>query len=182
MKGDAMCSVWGRNFCRYLPEGSIAGRHVIEVGAMDVNGSCRGWISQQLPASYLGTDMQSGPGVDQVCTGEELVTQLGRDRADILICTEVLEHVEHWHQFLTDIWSILKAGGILLLTTRSPGFPLHNYPADWWRFTFMDMWQIFSGQEILTLTNDPTTDPGVGVIVRKVDDTVHKVEAYSMNP
>jgi SAM-dependent methyltransferase len=150
-----------------LPEGSVKCRSVIEVGAYDVNGSCRPWIMQQLPASYIGTDMQPGPGVDLVCTGQELPSKVGTEAADLVVCTEVLEHVEDWHGFLTSIWSVLRNGGILLLTTRSPGFPLHNYPADHWRFTVRDMLAIFGEQDILTVTADPTSDPGVGVIVQK---------------
>ena len=170
-----MCSTWGRNFCRQLPEGSIKGKSVVEVGAVDVNGSCRPWIVSQLPASYLGTDMQEGPNVDLVCTGKELPEKIGRESCDLLICTEVLEHVESWFEFVQSIWSTIKLGGILLLTTRSPGFPLHNYPSDHWRFTVRDMLTIFKDQQILTVTADPTTDPGVGVIIRKRDESLTAV-------
>lgn len=172
---EDMCSTWGRNFCRQLPEGSIKGKSVVEVGAVDVNGSCRPWIVSQLPASYLGTDMQEGPNVDLVCNGEELPEKIGRESCDLLICTEVLEHVENWFEFTQSIWSAIRLGGILLLTTRSPGFPLHNYPSDHWRFTVRDMLTIFEDQEILTVTADPTTDPGVGVIIRKRDESLTAV-------
>jgi 2-polyprenyl-3-methyl-5-hydroxy-6-metoxy-1,4-benzoquinol methylase len=90
------------------------------------------------------------------------------------VCTEVLEHVQDYAAFLQSIWSVLKVGGILLLTTRSPGFPYHEYPSDHWRFTWSDMAYMFQGQDILTLTKDPTSDPGVGIIVRKVDGTLHE--------
>jgi len=163
-----------------LPEGSVKGKAVIEVGAYDVNGSCRPWIIQQLPAGYLGTDMQPGPNVDIVCTGTELPAVCGEESADLLICTEVLEHVEEWFSFLDAIWSVIKPSGILLLTTRSPGFPLHNYPADWWRFDVRDMLTIFEDQDILTVTADPTTDPGVGVIIRKRTNDLTAVMPYSM--
>lgn len=175
-----MCSTWGRNFCRQLPEGSVKGKDVLEVGAVDVNGSCRPWIVQQLPASYIGTDMAEGPNVDIVCRGEDLPEKLGVNTVDLLICTEVLEHVEEWFLFVEAIWSLVKTGGIFLLTTRSPGFPLHNYPSDWWRFTVCDMLSIFRNQEILTVTADPTSDPGVGVIIRKQNNDLTKIEAYSM--
>lgn len=177
---DEMCSTWGRNFARYLPEGSVRGKQVIEIGARDVNGSCRGLIVSQFPSSYVGVDMEAGPNVDIVCTGQELPGRVGIDAADILICTEVLEHVEDWHGFLSAIWSVLRPGGILLLTTRSPGFPYHEYPSDHWRFTVGDMLAIFSGQEILTITSDPTSDPGVGVIVRKTTGSLQHCEPVAM--
>ena len=177
---ETMCSTWGRNFCRQLPEGSVKGKRVLEVGAVDVNGSCRPWVVSQLPAQYLGTDMQPGPNVDLVCTGEELPSRVGPRSQDLVICTEVLEHVEDWFTFIVMVWCVIENGGVLLLTTRSPGFPLHNYPDDWWRFTVKDMLEIFKDQEILTVTADPTSDPGVGVIVRKKDNCLTEVKPYSM--
>ena len=175
-----MCSTWGKNFCRMLPEGSVKGKRIVEVGAIDVNGSCKPWLLMQLPSTYISTDMQEGPGVDIVCTGQELPERLGVESTDIVICTEVLEHVENWFAFLQSIWSILKPGGILLLTTRSPGFPLHNYPSDFWRFAVRDMLTIFEDQDLLTITADPTSDPGVGVIIKKKNSDLTAVQAYSM--
>lgn len=161
-----MCSTWGKNFVRLLPEGSVKDKVVVEVGARDVNGSCRPLIVQQLPAQYIGTDMEAGPGVDLVSQAEDLPEKLGKDFADLVICTEVLEHVKDWYGFLVSLLSLTKVGGILVLTTRSPGFPYHEYPSDHWRFTVKNMLQIFQEHETLTVMSDPTSDPGVGVIVR----------------
>ena len=155
-----------------LPEGCLTGKSIVEVGAYDVNGSCRPLILQHLPSSYLGIDISSGPGVDLVCSAEDLPTKIGRESVDIVICTEVLEHVDDWKRFIESILSVLRHDGILLLTTRSPGFPLHNYPSDHWRFTLKNMLEVFAEQEILTVTVDPTSDPGVGVIIRKKSDSV----------
>lgn len=179
---DAMCSTWGVNFARYLPAGSVEGKIVVEVGAADIYGSCRPLIMQRGPASYVSTDMQPGVGVDLVCSGTALPERIGKESADVIICTEVLEHVKEWREFVVAIWSVLRPGGILLLTTRSPGFPYHEYPSDHWRWTQDHMHIIFYDQQILTLTDDPTTDPGVGVIVRKQSETlgVNCCDAYEM--
>ena len=175
-----MCSKWCIGFAECLPQGSISGKVVVEVGSYNVNGTCRQSIVKQRPKSYIGTDMREGPNVDIVCTGEELPSHFNLESVDLVVCTEVLEHVDKWIQFLQSVWSVLKPGGILLLTTRSPGFPLHNYPADYWRFTFRDMLAIFNVQDILTLTCDPTSDQGVGIIVRKVDGHLYDTQPMSM--
>jgi len=54
----------------------------------------------------------------------------------------------------------LKSGGLLVVTTRSPGFPLHSYPYDFWRFTIDDFKAIFSDMKVLRLVEDPQA-PGV---------------------
>jgi hypothetical protein len=38
---------------------------------------------------------------------------------------------------------VLKPGGIILITTRSQGFPFHEYPVDAWRFSVEDMHKSF---------------------------------------
>lgn len=174
---ENMCSPWCVNFARMLPHWSVPGKSVLEIGSLDVNGSCRQLIMQQCPASYLGTDMREGPGVDLVCLAEKLPDSLGIESADVIICTEVLEHVLDWYFFIRQIWSLLRLNGVLLLTTRSPGFHRHDYPSDYWRFTTDILRQVFDAQEILTLTIDPTPDPGVGIIVQKMGDSLHSATA-----
>jgi len=63
----------------------------------------------------------------------------------------------------------VQAGGIILITTRSVGFPYHGYPYDFWRFEISDMKNIFSDCEILALGRDPS-EPGVFIKVRKPED------------
>jgi len=178
---ENMSSQWCVNFARYLPPGSVEGKQVLEIGAYDVNGSCRQLLMARGPAHYLGTDMQAGPGVDVVCKAEDLPGLLSVESQDLIICTEVLEHVQDWKVFLQRLWSLLRNDGFLLLTTRSPGFPRHDYPNDYWRFTTDTLSDFFSMQDIYTLTRDPTPDPGVGIIVRKcskhLDHTVFALPA-----
>jgi SAM-dependent methyltransferase len=151
-----------------LSQAEVTGKRVTEAGAYNVNGSVRAAVEAMGPASYTGTDMQPGPGVDIVCTAEKLE----RDSADIVVSTEMLEHAEDWQAAAAGMIRALTAGGILVLTTRSEGFPYHGYPDDHWRFSVQAMGEIMTaaGMDVLDLRADPdTSSPGVFVKARKPD-------------
>ena len=153
-----------------LAAADVTGRRVVEAGALNVNGSARGAIEALRPASYLATDMRDGPGVDLVVPAEALAARLGRGCADVMVSTEMLEHAADWGAAVRGMVSALAPGGLLLLTARGPGFPLHGYPEDHWRFTAAQMRRILgaSGLEVLRCEPDPDpASPGVFALARK---------------
>lgn len=136
-------------------------KDVLEVGSYDENGSIRPLIMEMAPAVYVGTDMREGPGVDIVA--DISTTHLGL--FDVVCSAGTLEHMEDWRGCITSMKRHVKPGGLLLLTTVSPGFPLHDYPSDYWRFTLGDMSAIFSDSQILILEHDPQV---AGVFVKAI--------------
>ncbi len=146
--------------CAALPRTAVSGRHVLEVGSYNVNGSARPAVVAHGPASYVGVDASPQPGfVDIVLPAEQLVKQFGENAFDVLISTETLEHTENWRTVIDEMKCVLRPGGLLVLTCRGPGFPRHEYPQDFWRFTLDDFGRIFADFDIETLIEDPT--PGV---------------------
>lgn len=128
---------------------------VIELGSLDVNGSVRPLVGVLKPTEYVGVDLRPGPGVDvvgDVCSGF-LSNRYGQ--FDIVVSTETLEHVQSWPLFVHEMKRLAKPGGHLLLTCRSPGFQLHDYPGDYWRFALDDLREAFTDCEVLTANNDP---------------------------
>jgi len=141
------------------------GKSVIEVGAYDVNGSPRTLITPLQPSVYISTDMRAGKGVDVVCDATYLTEYFGTNLFDVVISTEMLEHVEDWRLAVNNMKDILKPGGLLLLTTRSRGFPLHDYPGDFWRFQTEDFFQIFKDMGMPMIWEDLEA-PGVFIEAR----------------
>jgi SAM-dependent methyltransferase len=128
--------------------------------------SLRATITALQPREYVGVDLLPGPGVDVVCPAERLVERFGADSFEVVVSTEMLEHVADWRAVLVAMKRVLAPGGVLLLTTRSPGFPYHAWPHDHWRFDLDDMRAAFADCTMLALESDPK-EPGVFVFVRK---------------
>ena len=154
-----------------LREEDIRDKSVIEVGSLDVNGSLRPLVQSSAPSRYIGVDIQAGPGVDRICKVEDLIATFGSNSFDLVICTELLEHVADWSAAIHNMKGIVKPGGGLLITTRSAGFGYHGYPYDFWRYEISDMKAIFSDFEIKSLQGDPI-EPGVLMAARKPFDFI----------
>lgn len=173
---------WGR---KVLTVERVRGTRVLEAGSYDENGSLREHILSLGPASYLGIDARPGPGVDAVIPAELAYRMLptappagGHGSFELVVSTEMLEHARHWQAALRSLTQVLRLGGWLVLTTRSPGFPYHGYPEDHWRFdhsrlaaAFEAMRQVESCGPVwdeVTILDDPDpASPGVFVLARR---------------
>ena len=131
------------------------GNRVLEVGSKYVNGSVRPFVERFLsPKEYVGVDIERGKFVDVVCPAELIVDCFGEGSFDVVISTEVLEHVRDWRLVVDNMKRVLKPGGHIYITTRSRGFPYHGYPHDYWRYEIEDMKEIFADFDIIVLTLD----------------------------
>ena len=159
------CIVFGS---KNLKETEVKGASVIEIGSRNVNGGLRQHIESLNPVEYIGVDIVKGNGVDVICDAENIVAQFGPERFDIVVSTEMLEHGRNWRSVIWNMKTVLRPGGIILITTRAPGFGYHGFPDDYWRFTVTNMEAIFSDFNINELEWDtPANHRGVFVKATK---------------
>lgn len=95
---------------------------------------------------YIGTDMRAGAGVDLVLDLHHL--QLPDASVGTAICIDTLEHVEHPRRAVGEMCRVLRAGGVVLMSSVM-NFPVHGYPNDYWRFTpegFRSLLRVFDSQ------------------------------------
>lgn len=171
-------------FCDNVNLHDIVDKSVLDVGSYNVNGSLKDIIVTTMsPKDYIGTDISFGPNVDRIIPAESLIDCFGEKIFDVVICTEMLEHCEKWKEAIFNLKGVLKENGLLILTTRSKGFPLHNHPSDYWRFEMDDMRKIFNDMKDVLILSD-FQDPGVFVYAKKpinfISNDLSNIEIYKI--
>ena len=78
--------------------------------------------------------------------------QTEKNKFDIIVCTQVLEHLDNPLEALLELHRIMKDTGSIYLTTNFL-FPIHSAPYDFFRFTKFGLEYIFkeAGFKILSL-------------------------------
>ncbi len=147
-----------------VTEHELAGLSTLEVGSFNVNGTARIFFD----GPYVGVDMRDGPGVDQVANAAAL--PFDDDTFDVVVCTEMLEHDPTFWLSVPEMARVLRPDGWLLLTARGIGFPEHDFPSDYWRFTPAAVDHLFTAAGLRTVESIPDRDPdspGVFGLARK---------------
>lgn len=97
---------------------------------------------------YHGCDLREGPGVDEI--RDVMNSGLEEGSVGVIICAETMEHVTNPIKAFEEMHRILKAGGLLIVTSVF-SFPIHDFPHDYFRFTpqaFEMMLEKFSEKEV----------------------------------
>ena len=116
---------------RALPPGIV-----LDVGAKDAP------YRPLVPATeYLTLDIRATSGADIVGDIHDIPRQ--DSSVDVVICTEVLEHCRDPKTAVSEMWRLLRPGGVCVLSTRFI-HPLHPDPHDYFRFTAEGLSELFS--------------------------------------
>lgn len=114
---------------------------------------------------YFGCDLRKGTGVDLVLDLHNI--NVPDETVGTVLIIDTLEHVEFCRRAMSEVYRILKPGGITLITSVM-NFPIHDYPKDYWRFTpegFSSLLKEFSYSlvEFLGKEDFPHTVLGMGI-------------------
>jgi SAM-dependent methyltransferase len=138
---------------------------VLDLGGRDINGSVR----DLLPAArWTGLDITPGPGVDLVHDAT-LPWPDRWDRFDLVVCTEVLEHVQGWRDLLRTAAQALEPGGpeALFVTCASTDRRPHGAsgeldppPGEWYANVAAEALQVRLGELFTQMVVEYRTLPG----------------------
>lgn len=109
---------------------------------------------------------RKGVNVDIVADAHDL-SQIPDASFDVVLCTEVLEHLHTPPKAIAEFRRVLKPGGQLLLSTRFI-FPLHDVPGDFFRYTKYGLRHLLKDFEILELTEESSTVETLAVLEQRI--------------
>ncbi len=94
------------------------------------------------------------PGPNVTIVGDiQSCSQIPDNTYDVIVCTQVLEHVPNPFLASSELIRILKPGGRLLLTVPA-AYPYHAVPRDYWRFT-RDSLHLLFGEHLHDIQIEP---------------------------
>jgi SAM-dependent methyltransferase len=96
-------------------------------------------------------DVRLQYGVDVCADAHALPFQ--DESFEIVLCTEVLEHVHNPQVMIDEAYRVLKRGGRCILSTRFC-YPIHDAPNDLYRFTRYGLGHLFEKWKIELLQED----------------------------
>ena len=119
----------------------------LEIGSRNINGT-----PTRRTSNYIGLDRIAGASVDIIGDGNCL--PFWSAIFDFVICAETLEHDRAPWLTAREIYRVLREEGLLIVTVPGIGFPRHEFPKDYWRFTVDGLALLFKDFDIMECVND----------------------------
>ena len=122
-----------RQFVRVVSETLTIQQPVVEIGAFRIEGQADSANLRPLFAErdYIGCDIRPGLGVDRIEDVHQL--SFAADTIGTVLMLETLEHVRNPVQAVAEVFRVLRPGGLVVISSAMD-FPVHEFPADYWRF------------------------------------------------
>lgn len=124
---------------------------------------------------HIGIDLQdSRYGMSTVdVIGTAYDTSLPDATCDVVLCTEVLEHLERPFDAVREMYRILKVGGVVILTVPFI-WPIHEAPRDFYRYSEYGLRFLFESAGFEVLEVRPLT----GYIATFTQMTVYYLRCF----
>ncbi len=146
--------------------------HASPLRTLDI-GAQNGPYASHFPRR-VALDIQRGIGVQVIGDAQALGI---RDASfDVVLCTEVLEHLPEPQRAIDEMYRVLVPGGQLLLTTRFL-FPIHDAPHDYFRFTKYGLRHLLRRFDITELQEETDAVGTLAVLLQRLGmqaETLHR--------
>jgi SAM-dependent methyltransferase len=138
-------------------------RHSTEKRVLDIGSG--GSSYHRFFPNRLSVDIDPARKPDVVADAHNLPFADGE--FDVILSTEMLEHVRDPFQVERELRRVLSSGGKLILSTRFV-FPLHDTPHDYWRYTKYGLKELFKEWEIEEIQGETKNFSAVGALLQRI--------------
>lgn len=104
---------------------------IADIGSCDINGTLRPLFDKP-NWKYTGYDLAPGKNVDVVLSGQYSWPEIESESYDVVVATQVIEHVCHPWRWIKEVARICKQTGIIYLCSPNT-IEFHEFPVDCWR-------------------------------------------------
>ena len=146
--------------------------HASPLRTLDI-GAQNGPYASHFPRR-VALDIQRGIGVQVI--GDAQALGICDASFDVVLCTEVLEHLPEPQRAIDEMYRVLVPGGQLLLTTRFL-FPIHDAPHDYFRFTKYGLRHLLRRFDITELQEETDAVGTLAVLLQRLGmqaETLHR--------
>lgn len=120
---------------------------------------------KELFPKAIAADIVNSPEVTVLADGQNLPFK--DETFKLVVCTEMLEHLERPWQAVSEMHRVLKNGGKVVLTTRFI-FPIHNSPNDYFRFTKFGLRSLFHNWRIILLKEETQSLDSIAILFQRL--------------
>lgn len=107
---------------------------IVEFGSLQVEAGQPNDLRPLFPgATFIGTDLRPGPGVDR--TEDLRALSFADGEVGTALCLDTLEHCADPLSAARELRRVVSRDGGTLLISSVMLMPIHGYPNDYWRFT-----------------------------------------------
>ena len=141
-------------------------RYASEGKTLDIG--CGNNLYRNFFPNRVTTDIEARAGVQvDIIADAHNLQGIPDESFDVVVCTEVLEHLHTPAEAIAAMRRILKPGGLLLLTTRFI-FPLHDVPGDYYRYTEYGLRHLLKDFSIIELQPEASTIETLAVLYQRI--------------
>ncbi|MGA7559001.1 MAG: class I SAM-dependent methyltransferase [Terriglobales bacterium] len=134
-------------------------KNLLDVGGRGKPYAC--FFSGRVPNHYV-LDVEPAYSVDVV--GDARQMPFSDASMDVVLITQVLEHIPDPIAVIAEIRRVLKPGGTLLLSVPSI-FPQHGSPGDYWRYMPQGLHWILRDFHNVTVKGEAGTIPSIFLVI-----------------
>jgi SAM-dependent methyltransferase len=140
-------------------------KHASSARTLDIGGGSTGHEHSRFFPNRTTVDIDPARKPDVVADAHAL--PFNDASFELVLCTEVLEHLVNPPQAIAEMRRVLAPGGTLILTTRFV-YPLHDAPHDYFRFTHFGLEKLLENWSDVSIVPELSTMATLGALFQRL--------------